>query len=154
MNGHDGVRLAKQRADTPDQVGEGVAVLGKEHQFPPLPLRIEHRLRVEQQATQLLPLAVLLTAPHAQCQRFELGEGGNLGSELGQGAAGRGLVKRRRSSTASISAWGASSSSSMSVLGQGGQVAEHLPAGRGTARQAAVPPGAVVPSRSRRRLSD
>jgi|GEM_PF-6331808 len=73
------------RGDACDQVVERVAMLGEDHQFAALALRIEH-LRVVEHGAQLLPLAVGTRVADAFGERGQLFQRVDLRPELLDGA--------------------------------------------------------------------
>jgi len=83
---------AEQRADPLPQVGQRVAVLGKDHQLPPPPLFVHHPPVVLHQRRQLFPLAVGPALPHAVGHRLQAVQRRDLGFQFGDGQRRRGAV--------------------------------------------------------------
>jgi hypothetical protein len=64
MDRDDGVRPADQSADPVDEVVQGIAVFGEDHQLSTVPVSVEHLPLVEEEGPELVPLAVASAVAH------------------------------------------------------------------------------------------
>ncbi len=89
----DRVRPADQAAYAVDEVVEGVAVLGEDHQLSAMPMRVEHFPLVEEEGPQFVPLPIVSAVANAAGLLLEALQDLDLGFQLGDRASRRGLIE-------------------------------------------------------------